>query len=101
MVKNQRIEEIKRELMNLNRNEENQRLIDFRERELRDMIDLYETGKDEGRKIGIAEGKKEARKTIITNLLKMKIPIDKIIEVTNSSKEEIEKIKKRNYNKEV
>ena len=101
MVKNQRIEEIKRELMNLNRNEENQRLIDFRERELRDMIDLYETGKDEGRKIGIAEGRKEARKTIITNLLKMKIPIDKIIEVTNASKEEIEKIKKRNYNKEV
>ena len=101
MVKNQRIEEIKRELMNLNQNEENQRLIDFRERELRDMIDLYETGKDEGRKIGIAEARKEARKTIITNLLKMKMPIDKIIEVTNASKEEIEKIKKRNYNKEV
>ena len=93
MVKNQKIEEIKKELMSLNRNEENQRLIEFRERELRDMVDFYETGKD--------EGKADEREDIITTLLKMKMPIDKIIEVTNASKEEIEKIKKRNYNKEV
>ena len=79
--------------MSLERNEENQRLIDFRERELRDMIDFYETGKD--------EGKADEREAIIINLLKMKIPIEKIAETTKATKEEIEKIKKRNYNKEV
>ena len=82
MVKNKKIEEAKKELISLSQNEENQRIADFRERELRDKIDIYETGKD------------EEREKIITNLLKMKMPIDKIIEVTGATKEEIEKIRK-------
>lgn len=89
MVKNKEIEEAKKELISLSQDEENQRIADFRERELRDKIDIYETGKD------------EERENIITNLLKMKMPIEKIAEATNATKEEIEKIKKRNYNKEV
>lgn len=83
MVKNKEVEEAKKELISLSQDEENQRIADFRERELRDKIDIYETGKD------------EERETIITNLLKMKMPIDKIIEATNATKEEIDKIRKR------
>lgn len=83
MVKNKEVEEAKKELISLSQDEENQRIADFRERELRDKIDIYETGKD------------EERETIITNLLKMKMPIDKIIEATNATKEEIDKISKR------
>ena len=97
MVKNKEIEEAKKELFSLSQDEENQRIADFRERELRDKIDIYETGRD----AGIKEGIKETRETFIINLLKMKMPVEKIMEVTSATKEEIEKIKKRNYNKEV
>ena len=93
MVKNKEIEEAKKELFSLSQDEENQRIADFRERELRDKIDIYETGRD--------AGIKETRETFIINLLKMKMPVEKIMEVTSATKEEIEKIKKRNYNKEV
>ena len=78
MVKNKEIEEAKKELFSLSQDEENQRIADFRERELREKIDLYETGKEE----------------IIINLLKMKMPIDKIMEASKMTKEQIEKIKK-------
>lgn len=91
MVNNKEIKEAKKELFSLSQDEENQRIADFREREIMDRKDIYETGKDEGK----AEGRKEARETFIINLLKIKMPIDKIIEVTNATKEEIEKIRKR------
>lgn len=98
MVKNKKIEEAKKELLSLSQDEGNQRIADFRERELRDKIDMYETGKDigkaEGIKVGKAEGIKEGKVEVIINLLKMKMPIDKIIEATKIPKEEIEKIRK-------
>ena len=98
MVRNKKIEEAKKELLSLSQDEENQRIADFRERELRDKIDMYETGKDigkaEGIKVGKAEGIKEGKVEVIINLLKMKMPIDKIIEATKIPKEEIEKIRK-------
>ena len=90
MVKNKKIEEAKKELLSLSQDEENQRIADFREREIRDKIDMYETGRD----IGRAEGILNEKKRIITSLLKMSTPIDKIIEITQATKEEIEKIKK-------
>ena len=106
MVKNKKIEEAKKELLSLSQNEENQRIADFRERDLRDKIDMYETGIDiglaEGKEKGIKVGKeegikegilKEKNRTIIS-LLKMKAPIDKIMEITQATKDEIEKIKK-------
>ena len=98
MVRNKKIEEAKKELLSLSQDEGNQRIADFRERELRDKIDMYETGKDigkaEGIKVGKAEGIKEGKVEVIINLLKMKMPIDKIIEATKIPKEEIEKIRK-------
>ena len=85
MVKNKEIKEAKRELFGLSQDEENQRIADFREREIMDRKDIYETGKD--------AGKEETKKDIIINLLKMKMPTEKIIKITKATKEEIEKIK--------
>ena len=90
MVRNKKIEEAKKELLSLSQDEGNQRIADFRERELRDKIDMYETGKD----IGKAEGIKEGKVEVIINLLNMKMPIDKIMQATKIPKEEIEKIRK-------
>ena len=86
MVKNKKIEEAKKELFSLSQNEENQRIADFRQRDLRDKIDMYETGIDEGIL-------KEKNRTVIS-LLKLNTPIDKIMEITQLTKDEIEKIKR-------
>ena len=86
MVKNKKIEEAKKELLSLSQDEENQRIADFRERDLRDKIDMYETGIDEGIL-------KEKNRTVIS-LLKLNTPIDKIMEITQLTKEDIEKIKR-------
>lgn len=97
MVKNKEIREAKKELISLSQDEENQRLAYFREREIMDKRDMYETGMDEGEAKGIekglAEGRADRTREVIINLLKMKMPIDKIIEATDATKEEIEKIK--------
>ena len=102
MLKNKKIEEAKKELLSLSQDEENQRIADFRERDLRDKIDMYETGIDiglaEGKEKGKAEGIKEGilneKKRTAVSLLKMNTPIDKIMEITQLTKDEIEKIKK-------
>ena len=90
MVKNKKIEEAKKELLSLSQDEENQRIADFRERDLRDKIDMYETGID----IGQAEGILKEKKRTVISLIKMNTPIDKIMEITQLTKDEIEKIKK-------
>ena len=46
-----------------------------------------------GRKEGIKEGKKQTYLEIAKNLLKLKMPISQISEVTKLPKEEIEKLK--------
>ena len=88
MEKNKKIEEAKKELLSLSQDEENQRIADFRQRDLRDKIDMYETGIDEGIL-------KEKKRTVIS-LLKMNTPIDKIMEITGASRENLEIIKKKN-----
>ena len=86
MVKNKKNRGSKKELLSLSQNEESQRIADFRQRDLRDKIDMYETGIDEGIL-------KEQNRTVIS-LLKFNTPIDKIMEITQLTKEEIEKIKR-------
>ncbi|SMB82640.1 conserved hypothetical protein (putative transposase or invertase) [Desulfonispora thiosulfatigenes DSM 11270] len=51
-------------------------------------------GRKEGRKEGIKEGRKEERKNVARNLLLLGIEIDKIVEATKLSKEEIKKLEK-------
>ena len=48
---------------------------------------------DMGRKEGRKEGKKQTSREIAQNLLKLKMPISQISEVTNLTKEEIENLK--------
>ena len=50
-------------------------------------------GKKEGRKEGFKEGKKQTYLEIAKNLLKLKMPISQISEITKLPKEEIEKLK--------
>ena len=50
-------------------------------------------GRIEGRKEGKTEGKKEEKIKIAKKLLKLKMPIEQIIELTELSKEELEEIK--------
>ena len=56
-----------------------------------------ETARNEGVEIGIEQGKKEAQKEIrietAKKLLKLKMPIEQIMEVTELAKEEILKLK--------
>ena len=55
-----------------------------------------EIGEKRGKEIGKEEGRKEASKLIAKKLLNIGIEVDKIIEATGLSKEEIEKIKDNN-----
>ena len=50
-------------------------------------------GLKQGKSIGIAEGKMVKQKEIATNLLKLNIDMNKIIEATGLSREEIENLK--------
>ena len=118
MKENKEIKEAKVTLRELSEEEENQRIAELREKHILDTQDIYETalekglqegiekglqkgikkGLQEGRKKGLQEGKKEGKEEekikIIKKLLEINMPIEKIVEVTELSKVEIEKIKK-------
>lgn len=54
---------------------------------------LLREGKAQGKKEGIDEGRKEEAKEIARKLLKLNMPIEQITEITELTKEEIEKLK--------
>ena len=69
-------------------------LVDMIRNENKMYINMGRTeGKKEGRKEGFKEGKKQTYLEIAKNLLKFKMPISQISEVTKLPKEEIEKLK--------
>ena len=122
MKENKEIKEAKVTLRELSEEEENQRIAELREKHILDTQDIYETalekglqegiekglqkgikkglqegrkkGLQEGRKKGLQEGREEEKIKIIKKLLEINMPIEKIVEVTELSKVEIEKIKK-------
>ena len=55
----------------------------------------FKRGKIEGRKLGRQEGKMQGKIQIVIELLKRNLSEDFIIEISNITKEEIEKIKKK------
>ena len=75
----------------LSEEEENQRIAELREKHILDTQDIYETGIERGR----IEGEKSEKINIAQKLLKMNISIEKIADITELSKAEIEKIKKK------
>ena len=89
MKENKEIEQAKITLRELSEEEENQRIAELREKHILDTQDIYETGIEKG----IALGKKEEKISMTKKLLDMNIPIEKIAEITEMKKEEIEKIK--------
>lgn len=105
MGRNSVIKKAKEELEKLNADEEARIIAEAREKAIRDeasfRADAYESGiregrekgMQEGREEGIKEGIKENSKKVARNLLNKKVDISTIIEVTNLSREEIEKIK--------
>ena len=86
---NEELEKAKKELEFLASNKEAQEEYIKRENELRDYIFDIEYSKKEGEEIGEKRAKEEKEK----KLLQLGIEIDRIIEATGLSKEEIEKIK--------
>ena len=69
-------------------------LVDMIRNENKMYINMGRTeGKKEGRKEGFKEGKKQTYLEIAKNLLKLKMPISQISEITKLPKEEIEKLK--------
>ena len=91
MKENKEIEQAKIILRELSEEEENQRIAELREKHILDTQDIYETGIERGR----IEGEKSEKINIAQKLLKMNISIEKIADITELSKAEIEKIKKK------
>ena len=86
MKDNIKIKEAKNTLNDLSQDEKNQRIAELRLKNILDKQDIYETG--------IEKGIKREKENIIVEMLKAKEPIEKIMKVTNTKKQEIEKIKK-------
>ena len=91
MKENKEIEQAKIILRELSEEEENQRIAELREKHILDTQDIYETGIERGR----IEGEKSEKINIAQKLLKMNMSIEKIADITELSKAEIEKIKKK------
>ena len=89
MKENKEIEQAKIILRELSEEEENQRIAELREKHILDTQDIYETGIERGR----IEGEKREKINIAKKLLIMNMSIEKIAEITEMKKEEIEKIK--------
>ncbi len=96
MKENKEIEQAKITLRELSKEEENQRIAELREKHILDTQDIYETGIERGRIEGEKMGKKEEKINITKKLLDMNVTIEKIVEITGLTKEEIEKIKNEN-----
>ena len=108
MKENKEIKEAEVTLRELSEDEENQRIAELREKHMLDTQDIYETGLDEGYKIGEKAGKIEGKREgkiegsneekikIAKKLLNKNMPIEQIIEITELTKEEISKIQNEN-----
>ena len=87
--KNEEIEKAKKELEKLAMNPEDRELYELRLKAIRDEMNIRYSGYIDGK----AEGKAEGKTEIARNLLKKKMSIQDIAEVTGLSIEEIEKLK--------
>ena len=87
--KNEEIEKAKKELEKLAMNPEDRELYELRLKAIRDEMNIRYSGYIDGMAEGEAKGKAEIAK----NLLKKKMSIQDIAEVTGLSPEEIENLK--------
>ena len=99
-MKNEYIKKAKEKLDEINQSEEERRLVEIRERTIRDEMAIrdsgYIDGMKEGEKKGKIEGKNEGiaeeKLQIAKIMLKKKMLLEDIIEITRLSKSEIESL---------
>ena len=87
MEENENLKEAVEKLDRISEDEKMQRIIELREKAIRDEHAIYAKGVDDG----IEKGTKQIAK----NLLKADVEIEVIIKATGLTKEEIEKLKKQ------
>ena len=96
MEENENLKEAVEKLDRISEDEKMQRIIELREKAIRDEHAIYAKGVDDGIEKGFEEGKnkgaKEEKLQIAKNMLKEKASIEFIIKVTGLTKEEIEKL---------
>lgn len=104
MKTNKEIQEAMEKLEEISSDEELMRLVELRRKAILDenqakyaaRVVGREEGREEGRKEGREEGReegiKEAKVEVAKKLLKMNIELEKIIEITELTKEELEKL---------
>ncbi len=88
MEENKKIKEAMEELEEISDNETLRRIAELREKGRRD----YEAAIQFATEKGLAEGKQEKNREIAKKMLILRKPMEEIIEITELSKEEIEKL---------
>ena len=88
-MENNEIKKAKEVLEKISQDEREERLAELREKYRMDQHAIMLAGYDKGLKEGI----KSYKKNIVKKLLKMNLPINQIMEITELTNEEIEKIK--------
>ena len=97
MEENENLKEAVEKLDRISEDEKMQRIIELREKAIRDEHAIYDKGLDDGIEKGIEKGKekgaKEEKIKIVKSMLKENMDIEIIIKITGLTKEEIEKLK--------
>ena len=95
-MKNEYIKKAKEKLDEINQSEEERRLAEIRERTIRDEMAIRDSGYIDGKNDGIKQGKNEGiaeeKLQIAKIMLKKKMLLEDIIEITRLSKAEIENL---------
>lgn len=92
MKTNKEIQEAMEKLEEISSDEELMRLVELRRKAILDENQAKYAAEVVGREKGIKEGRKEAKIEMAKKLLKMKIELEKVIEITELTKEELEKL---------
>ena len=93
MKENENLKEAVEKLDRISEDEKMQRIIELREKAIRDEHAIYAKGVDNGIEEGKVKGAREKQIEIAKKLLKLKVEMEIIIETTGLTKEEIEKLK--------
>ena len=92
MKENENLKEAVEKLDRISEDEKMQRIIELREKAIRDEHAIYAKGVDDGIEEGKAKGAREKQIEIAKSMLKENMDIEMIIKITGLTKQEIEKL---------
>ena len=92
MEENENLNEAVEKLDRISEDEKMQRIIELREKAIRDEHAIYAKGVDDGIEEGKTKGAREKQIEIAKSMLKENMDIEIIIKITGLTKEEIEKL---------